>query len=95
MASEGARFIGEAHASFLFLLDMIGCEAPAVFSTSTYLFETLQIVVNAPIERLHLRQATFEDERTKPLARNNQNSGVKRRSSARTSIFPSAREPFE
>jgi hypothetical protein len=23
--------------------------------------------VNAPIERLHLRQATFEDERTNPL----------------------------
>jgi hypothetical protein len=42
MASEGARFIGEAHASFLFLLDMIGCEAPAVFSTSTYLLETLR-----------------------------------------------------
>jgi hypothetical protein len=52
---------------FLFLLDMIGCGAPAVFSTPTYLLETLQIVVNAPIERLHLRQATFEDERTKPL----------------------------
>ncbi len=67
LASEGARFIGEAHSSFLFLLDMIGCEASAVFSTSTYLLETLKIVENAPIERLHLRQATFEDERTKPL----------------------------
>lgn len=67
MASEGARLVGEAHSSFLFLLDMIGCEAPAVFSTSTYLLETLQIIENAPIERLHLRQTTFEDERTKPL----------------------------
>jgi hypothetical protein len=36
MASEGARFIGEAHASFPFLLEMIGPEAPAVFSTSTF-----------------------------------------------------------
>jgi KaiC/GvpD/RAD55 family RecA-like ATPase len=67
MASEGARLIGEAHHSFRYLLDMIGCEAPAVFSTSTYVLETLQIVEKAPTERLHLRQATFEDERTKPL----------------------------
>ena len=77
MAYEGARRIGEAKLSLRYLLDMVGCEAPAVFSTSTYVLETLEIIEKAPIESLHLRQATFEDERTKPLLLNARQEAIR------------------
>ena len=67
VTSESARLLVNAHSSFTLLLDVIGCEAPATLSASTYLLETLRIVETAPFERLHLRQPSFEDERIKPM----------------------------
>jgi very-short-patch-repair endonuclease len=67
MASEGAQLIAEAHSSFRFLLDLIGCDAPASFPTSALLLEMLRVIEAAPMERLHLREPIFEDERTKHL----------------------------
>ena len=67
VTSESARLLGDAHSSFTLLLGVIGCEAPATLSASTYLLETLRIVESAPYEKLYLRQPSFEDERIKPM----------------------------
>ena len=57
----------DAHSSIHHLLGIMACDAPATISSSIYLLELLRIVDTAPFGRLHLRQASFEAERIKPL----------------------------
>lgn len=64
-----AKLLGEAHSSFQFLLNVIGCDVPASLSSAGLLLQTVRIVENAPFEQLHLRQSTFESEKAKSILR--------------------------
>jgi very-short-patch-repair endonuclease len=64
-SADTAKLLGEAHASFRVLLTVIGCEAPACLASAGFLLETVRIVETAPLERLHLRHASFENENAK------------------------------
>jgi hypothetical protein len=70
VSAETARLLSEAHASFRVLLTVIGCDAPASLASVGFLLETVQIVEDAPFERLHLRHASFENENTKRVVEN-------------------------
>jgi very-short-patch-repair endonuclease len=61
-STETARLLGDAHSSFQALLQTVGCEARADLPSVTFLLETVRLIETAPIERLHLRQAAFEDD---------------------------------
>lgn len=67
MVSAGAKLMGEAQTSFRSIVEMIGWEGPAGISTCAYVLETLTLIESAPLERLHLRHVTFEDERTRAV----------------------------
>jgi len=66
-STDTSKLLGEAHSSFRVLLNVMGCDAPVTLSSAGFLLETVRIVEAAPFERLHLRQPSFEDERTKPM----------------------------
>lgn len=61
------RLLGEAHSSFRLLLNVMGCDAPVTLASAGFLLETIRIVESAPFEQLHLRQPSFESERTRPI----------------------------
>jgi very-short-patch-repair endonuclease len=62
-----ARLLEEAHASFRLLLNVMGCDAPVTLASAGFLLETVRIMETAPFEQLHLRQPSFESERTRPM----------------------------
>jgi hypothetical protein len=45
----------------------MGCDAPVTLASAGFLLETVRIVETAPFEQLHLRQPSFESERTRPM----------------------------
>ena len=65
--TDTARLLEEAHSSFRVLLDVMGCDAPVTLASAGFLLETVRIVETAPFEQLHLRQPSFESERTRPM----------------------------
>jgi len=57
---QTAKTIAQAHASCRYLLEAIGCDAPADLATANCVLQTLRLIDAAPLEQLPLRQATFE-----------------------------------
>jgi hypothetical protein len=59
---DAARLLQEGHSSFRVLLNIVGCEVPAVLTSTSFLLETVRIVENLPFDRLHFRHPAFEGE---------------------------------
>jgi hypothetical protein len=57
---QTAKSISPALASRLHLLQSIGCDAPVDLANANCALQTLRLIEAAPMEQLHLRQATFE-----------------------------------
>ncbi len=60
---EIAGLIGEARASFRALLSVIGSQAPFDLANASSLLEAVSLIEIAPLEKLHIRDSAFEDER--------------------------------
>ena len=66
-STQAAILVQKADMSFRILLDVVACEVPATLANASLLLDTLRIVDNMSFDRLHLRQAAFESEQTKPM----------------------------
>lgn len=58
---QTAKKIEQAHGSCRRLLEALSCDTPVDVASANCALQTLQLIEGAPIESLHLRQATFEE----------------------------------
>jgi very-short-patch-repair endonuclease len=65
-AVETTALLEKSRSAFEVLLTTVGCDADSRLSTAGSLLRTLGLVENAPLEFLHMRHATFENQNIQP-----------------------------
>ncbi len=67
VASETAKLLENADTAFRVLLGVLDCDMAPTHAAITYLLEFVRLLEHAPLENLHLRTSTYEDENVRPV----------------------------